>query len=80
MPPLLRAFACLFEGFGFAFAFWFLFVDSEEKKERGLGVLYIGGVDRTVRSQCGEVVIWMMGMDGCDVGFYVCVIFQRMEK
>ena len=20
------------------------------------------------------------GMDGCDVGFYVCVIFQRMEK
>ena len=45
---------------GLRLRFGFLFVDSEEKKERGLGVLYIGGVDRTVGSQCGEVVIWMM--------------------
>ena len=80
MPPLLRAFACLFEGFGFAFAFWFLFVDSEEKKERGLG----GFIYRGSGSD-GEESMWGGcdlddGMDGCDVGFYVCVIFQRMEK
>ena len=44
MPPLFACFfACLFERFGFAFAFWFWFVDSEEKKERGLRVLYIRG-------------------------------------
>lgn len=38
------------------------------------------GVDRTVESQCGGSCDLDDGMDGCDVGFYVCVNLSEDEK
>ena len=45
---------------GLRLRFGFCLLIAKRKRKGVWGVLYIGGVDRTVGSQCGEVVIWMM--------------------
>lgn len=71
----------LFDGFGFAYAFWFVCLLIAERKRKGVwgGFIYIGS------GSYGGELMWGDfdfddGMDGCDVAFYVCVIFQRTEK
>lgn len=62
-------------------AFWFVCLLIAERKRKGVwgGFIYIGS------GSYGGELMWGDfdlddGMDGCDVAFYVCVIFQRTEK